>query len=273
MKEKMKKRDVFYGVVAIATLIVAVIGATLAYFSITITSAEGAVSATAATINITYEDGEQVSMQADALIPSSFEVVQAAYAAAKESDSTSSNTCIDTNNEQVCSIYRFGIESDKQRDVTAKLNSDNNKFTYLYYAVYDVKNSTWLDINPEGSDAESKKMARLTKCDNDSEGEDIPKCYTETTVAEKTVRTYTNPSAGAASSTVNSIFGLAKEGSTTTFATKRLESDVKQQYDVVLFILENNLEQNEDQGATYTGSIYIEVVGETGRVTGEWSQN
>ena len=40
-----KSRDIFYGVVAIATLIVAVIGATLAYFSITANSAEGAVNA------------------------------------------------------------------------------------------------------------------------------------------------------------------------------------------------------------------------------------
>lgn len=260
MKEKMKKRDVFYGVVAIATLIVAVIGATLAYFSITVTSDEGAVSATAATVSVTYEDGEQVSMQADELIPSSFEVVQAAYEIATADPDESTNVCIDANNQQVCSIYRFGVSSDVERNVTAKLNSEYNGFTYLSYAVYDVTNGAW--INLEGS----SKTRALNKCNNDSE--EGLKCFTE----EEGIKTYTNPTAGAANSTVNSIFGLTTVESAPTFTTKTL-STTKQQYDVVLFINENNENQNIDQGATYTGSIYVEVIGETGRITGTMSSN
>jgi len=41
-----KSRDIFYGIVAVATLIVALIGATLAYFSISTSSNEGVVNAT-----------------------------------------------------------------------------------------------------------------------------------------------------------------------------------------------------------------------------------
>ena len=63
-----RKRDIFYGVVAIATLIVAIVGATLAYFSITASSSEGAVNAKAATVSISYDDGKQVSAAADKLI-------------------------------------------------------------------------------------------------------------------------------------------------------------------------------------------------------------
>ena len=64
-----KSRDIFYGVVAVATLIVALVGATLAYFSISANSSEGAVNATAAVVSIEYNDGQQVSAQADELIP------------------------------------------------------------------------------------------------------------------------------------------------------------------------------------------------------------
>ena len=53
-----RKRDIFYGVVAVATLIIALVGATLAYFSISVRSSEGAVNATAAIVSIEYNDGK-----------------------------------------------------------------------------------------------------------------------------------------------------------------------------------------------------------------------
>ena len=58
MNTDNKGRDIFYGIVAIATLIVAIIGATLAYFSVTASSNEGAVNATAKVISIEYSDGQ-----------------------------------------------------------------------------------------------------------------------------------------------------------------------------------------------------------------------
>ena len=69
MKNDTKGRDIFFGVVALATLIVAIIGATLAYFSITASSNEGAINATAAVVSIEYNDGQLVTAQADKLIP------------------------------------------------------------------------------------------------------------------------------------------------------------------------------------------------------------
>ena len=71
-----KSRDIFYGVVAIATLIVAILGATLAYFSITAKSNEGAVNAKADVVSISYNDSQQVSANADKLIPSSLDIVK-----------------------------------------------------------------------------------------------------------------------------------------------------------------------------------------------------
>ena len=72
-------RDIFYGVVAVATLIVAIIGATLAYFSVTASSNEVAINATADRVSIDYLDGSQVTAQADKLIPAKFDIVKEVY--------------------------------------------------------------------------------------------------------------------------------------------------------------------------------------------------
>lgn len=262
MKEKMKKRDVFYGIIAIATLIVAIIGATLAYFSVTVTSAENAVGAKAATVSINYTDGQQVSAQADELIPSTFDVVMESYAEAIASDpNTEANICIDSNDRQVCSIYRFSVSSDIERQITAKLNNENNEFTYLSYAVYDVTNGGWLTL--EGANTKTKG---LNRCVN--EEEEATNCYT---IDEGGVKTYTNPTAGAANSAVNSLFGLTTSGGNPAFVQKTVNA-TEQTYDVVLFIEENNSPQNIDQGAAYNGTLYIEVIGDTGIITGEWNK-
>ena len=79
-----KSRDIFYGVVAVATLIVAIVGATLAYFSISAGSNEGAVSAKAAVVSVNYTDGIDVIAQAKKLIPSRFDIMQFFYEKNKE---------------------------------------------------------------------------------------------------------------------------------------------------------------------------------------------
>ena len=130
-----KSRDIFYGVVAIATLIVAILGATLAYFSITAKSNEGAVNAKADVVSISYNDSQQVSANADKLIPSSLDIVKKAYEKAKGDGTFGSegaladNVCVDTNGRQVCSIYRFTVSSDTSRTMIATLNSELNTFT------------------------------------------------------------------------------------------------------------------------------------------------
>lgn len=285
MENKLKSRDVFYGIIAIATLIVAIIGATLAYFSITANSAEGVVNATAATVSITYFDGQQVTAQADELIPATLDVVQKAYAEAlKSADSDGKieeddkNVCIDSNDKQVCSIYRFSINSDTQRTVTAKLNNEHNEFTYLSYAIYDVSNSTWLTLQGTGTEAVLSRP--INKCDNTNYVEEAPAegeekqldktddCYA---VNEFNEKIYTNPEPGVLNSAVNSIFGLTTDAEDKPAFTTKLVSAVPQVYDVVLFIKENDGNQNIDQGANYRGTIVVEVTdsGSTGHITGK----
>lgn len=247
-----KSRDIFYGVVAIATLIVALIGATLAYFSISANSEEGAVNAKAAVVKIEYNDGQQVTMAANNLIPSSWDVVKRAYDRAKDSfndeGSMDSNLCIDDLNQEVCSIYRFTLKSDDPRSFTAKLNTEHNGFQYLDYAVRDVNSGTWIKV------AGNDEIAGLNACDADA-STDAGECFT-TSGANKTYST-TTPKA------VNSLFGYNNDNSLKTVEIGSTE----QKYDIVLFILENNDDQNIDQGKQFQGTIYVETTG-TNIITG-----
>lgn len=256
-----KSRDIFYGVVAIATLIVALVGATLAYFSISASSNPGAVNAKADTVSITYNDGQQVTAQADKLIPSSFEVVQKAYANSKDAfgseGALGSNICKDDNDRQVCSIYRFSVSSDSDRQMTATLNNEFNSFvTGLSYAIYDVSGEyanddlRWQVLD----DSNSAKYLSLNSCNNDDE--DVNKhCYT----LNSGVKDYGNNS--------NSIFGYNNEG----IKTKSITADTTQQYDLVIFLNETGLDQNADQGKEYQGTIVVKIVDsgtESGQITG-----
>lgn len=211
MENKLKSRDVFYGIIAIATLIVAIIGATLAYFSITANSAEGAVNARAATVSVNYQDGQQISAAADKLVPATFDVVKRAYAKVLEgSPDEETNLCIDDENKQVCSIYRFSVSSDVTREITAKLNNEHNKFTYLHYAVYDVANNEWISLGEED-------YKQMFKCDNTNKNEEeelitTDDCFVEGDATHE--KTYVNDVPGGSGYTaVNSLFGLDNSSS------------------------------------------------------------
>ena len=248
-----RKRDIFYGVVAVATLIVALIGATLAYFSISVNSAENAVTGTAAKISIIYSDGRELIAQADEMIPSSWEVVNKVYENKKDSIETDfskdSNICLDTNGKQVCSIYRFRISSDSTTEYAAyaSLNTELNGFSYLSYAVRDVNANAWLNLDDQQS-----KFLSIPKCD-DGTDEATPDCVTVT----ETAKTYNFK---------NSVFGKTLVGNDTKFATVNVSSTEKV-YDVVLFIQENDKPQNEDQGQQFFGTLFVDVA-EGSTITG-----
>ena len=194
-----KSRKVFCLVLMIATLIVAIVGATLAYFSYRTGSADEAVKAHSAVINIAYKDGDQVTASADKLIPSSYDVVKKVYGKHISNGvaPSSSNACIDDKNRQVCSVYRFSIKSDMDRDVYALLNTEYNGFTYLAYALRDVTNNAWLLLDG------NRGYVSLASCSNNNvSGSDD--CYT---IKDEGKVYNTTPKAA------NSIFGYNNDQS------------------------------------------------------------
>ena len=284
-----KSRDIFYGVVAIATLIVAIVGATLAYFSIYASSDPGAVNATAATVSINYDDTTKVVAQADELIPSDPKIMQYFYEYNKASyvSGNTTNTCIDANGKQVCSIYRFSASVDTDsKSIVAYLNSENNTFSNLAYAVRDVNctyssedfnnidtsnlsqgslpyDSCWLDLKTNPTPTLYLPLASCTNDETDEPGS----CWT----INGTTKTYSasNPKA------INSIFGYDATDQNNVLPKTQTITATPKVYDLVIFLLETNDEQNTEQGATYSGTLKVEVNGIsgngqiTGRVTAD----
>ena len=274
-----KSRDIFYGVVAIATLIVALIGATLAYFSITANSAEGAVTAKAATVSIIYEDGQARIAPAKNLIPVTFDKLQVIYSnnvSQIDTDYASTpgpnedprkNRCKDGANTRngtdydVCSSFRFSVSNDSQRNIVAMLRTEYNGFKYLAYAVRKVncdeadENNCWLNLDFDDND-NPVKFVHLDTCNN---GGDV-KCYTEDE------NTHTKTYSALAT---KPIFGYTSP-SDTTFKSISI-AVTKHSYDVVLFINDDDTNQNDDQGQTYSGNIFIETANSNEKITGQLS--
>ena len=236
-----KSRNIFCAVLIIATLIVAMVGTSLAYFSYRTSSDDEGIKAHAANINIIYDDSKQVTAQADELIPATLDVVKKVYESHIPSTYTepvpSSNLCLDSKEQQVCSVYRFSIVSDIDVETYATLNTEDNGFNYLAYAVRDVNNNAWLKLD------NNKESLKLSKCSNQNTN-NADDCYTEMGNEKKYNLT---PKA------INSIFGYTGKNA----LKNRIIGTKEQVYDLVLFIDENNKDQNIDQGKKYQGTIYV----------------
>ena len=266
-----KTKDIFFGIVAIATLIVAIIGATLAYFTLTAGSNEGAINAQSAVVSIAYNDGQQVSAQADQLIPAEFEsVVAPIYERDVKNPSESDNTknyCLDKNGKQVCSVYRFTVTSDIERTITATLNNEFNGFESLAYAVYDVTSNKWISLQngePEGDDPdEDFHTMNITKCSNlnnvDPTIFEEDDCYQ----MDGGTKLYNSDKA------VNSLFGIKRNEKLET-VKKGVTFEGEHTFDLVIFLRETGEDQNIDQGKKYSGTIKIDVDidSDNGKITG-----
>ena len=167
-QKKNNGKGVFYGVIAVATLIVAIIGATFAYFTASANSSADALQATAAHVEVNYLEGRQ--LVATNLIPSSAEVVALAYArptayemnvangCSHKQDVTEANPesttvatawencnqgtspvstgdvgtkCVDDNGYYVCAVYQFTVTntSNVKQALQAYMTINTNEFT------------------------------------------------------------------------------------------------------------------------------------------------
>ena len=116
--ENNNGKGIFYGVIGVATLIVAIIGATFAYFSATTASTEyvqGAAATASLGVHVdrltTYSAGEGVD-SADAakyvMVP---QLDVGLSQAIRGSEVTSNVPCIDANGSLVCSIYKITVQN------------------------------------------------------------------------------------------------------------------------------------------------------------------
>ena len=163
-KEKNEKqgRGLFYFVIAFAVIIIAIVGATYAYFTASTRTDEGNSITTGSTsLNLKIETDSSHSNYD--LIPTADNIAKYAYAmqptetedksrcAEYEKDDmgqntdncirykkTAGSTCIDQEGQTVCSPYSFTVTNDNvnPQTLTMYLGVTQNYFANLYYAVY-----------------------------------------------------------------------------------------------------------------------------------------
>ena len=137
MEENRKGTGVFYAVVGVATLVVAIIGATFAYFSASAT-AETKVTGEAATVGLNVSL-EKVSKDAkEGLIP----ISESLLTKALTGDTASGNKmCLDKDGNTVCQLYKITVEN--TGTAAATLNGT------LTLTATGYKNLKWANVNKD----------------------------------------------------------------------------------------------------------------------------
>lgn len=156
--------NTFNLVIGVATLLIALLGATFAYFSATARSEENDVTVKSAYVSIYYDGGTEI--KASNLIPATEQVALTKYQkymdpfipGAENPDGTINgdyiedydqyNTldldrrCVDAKGKEVCYVYQFSVESDgsegEETEILAYVNVNKNEFDNLSYVLYDV---------------------------------------------------------------------------------------------------------------------------------------
>ena len=107
MKENNNKngRGVFYGVIGVATLVVAIIGATFAYFTAAATNGANVINGNMANVSFDLAVEKVVDPGASTgMIPMSNNMVEAAA-----SNASTKGVCVDANGNAVCQIYKITV--------------------------------------------------------------------------------------------------------------------------------------------------------------------
>lgn len=145
VKEKDARggRELFYGVIAVASFIVMAVGATFAYFTATASSANSSIGTSSTTLELEYVSYNEAWMKDD-LIPANTAVVE--YSVEYQDDSTSSNDtgsntlCVDDYGNSICSVYQFKVinNSNSPQTVSLDIVSETNTFSSLNAMAYEL---------------------------------------------------------------------------------------------------------------------------------------
>ena len=153
MENNRRGSEIFLGVIGVATLVVAIIGATFAFFSASTNSEANAISVQSTTLGLDFVDTVNTNLKTH-LIPAAENI--ATYAATMQALNPASGNaqCVDDNGNDVCGVYQFTVcngtlevvdnaktencqaTSNSTQDVTFTLNVATNEFTNLKYKIY-----------------------------------------------------------------------------------------------------------------------------------------
>ena len=102
-------RGIFYGVIGVATLVVAIIGATFAYFTASQSSGENDITGNAAAISFGLRVERAENNDTAGLIPMSNSMVQQAVSRTGKTGATAADVCKDDTGNSVCQVYKITL--------------------------------------------------------------------------------------------------------------------------------------------------------------------
>lgn len=268
-EEKMRKKsNTFNLVIGLATLLIAILGATFAYFTMTNGSKENEIAVRSSYVSISYDGGTKV--QADDLIPTNENVMLWAYqdrANEKFTDALEeehSLQCIDSKNRKVCYVYQFTVRSDGEGEttnITGIITVNQNEF------IEQFKNS-------EGEVTETK--SGLSYMVFELTGDDEAKTYTKVSASQTAS---TNQKDIDKFGENNDEYKFVRFGLPTqekqddeTVTTKSVDNylfgadghiditnGVDHVYQIVIWLHDDNFDQNKEQAKNFSGTIKINV--------------
>ena len=106
-EQKNNGRGIFYGVIGVATLVVAIIGATFAYF--TATASNNVITGNMATVKLSLDvvKKSSVDVSLGGMIPMSNGMVHQAV-----TNASGKGICVDDNGNAVCQVYKITLTND-----------------------------------------------------------------------------------------------------------------------------------------------------------------
>ena len=303
LEQRQKRDNTFNIIVGVSTLIIAILGATFAYFSATASSKDNDVNVKSAYVSISYDGGTEI--KASNLIPSSEKVAlrmfqkevesvgtvkdEIAYLDQDEYTNDKTRRCIDVNGREVCYVYQFSIESEGEEGGTTKIAGgikvNQNEFDNLSFIVYEVE----FEKDEEGNELVDKFGNKIVKSytlvsdfnliDDNPDHEDVDPKYSlfekpfDNRSDDGNYLSTTYPMA--------CLFGFSEEYETADkdkldrCKNLSISNQAKHTYQVMIWLRETRTNQPE-QGLSFQGTVNLEVPGGNkeypdGRITGKGS--
>lgn len=235
-------KGIFFGILGIMTLIIAILGASLAYFTAQ-ASGDSEVVIQSAVVTVGFEEGTD-HIVADKLIPSSKSVVEQAYL---DYEDAGREQCMDKNKYQVCGVFKFYVENPSEFP------------QYIYGKV-----TTETDLSGEQTAEFENLVHNIYKvtCTDDSESD----CQYE----------QINPSA-----IQFTKFSKVNEEASQLFNDNSGDSDTQNlfeigkkervKFELVYWLNETGGPQNTEQGLSFKGKVSIGTgSGEDSNITGQY---
>ena len=248
--ENKKGNGIFLGVIGVATLIVAIIGATFAYFSASTSSANNAISVNSTQLSLGYSD--DTSKLKTNLIPATDEIAK--FGATDTTHINTKGACIDDNGNEVCGVYDFFVGNPSgttAQKIYANITVVTNTFDNLYFTILDEKGEVVIPAtNFKGTGQNDDRTVTYTE----KEG----KAVLELKALEQTL--LASPSAVADGDKNDaSKYTLKESGTDKNF----------RKYKVIIWIRESGGDQTDaDAGQAFSAGINITTEGSGTGVTG-----